>query len=742
MINIIYFNLEDSKNKFILNDVYNNFLNFLSKQTEKINVYLVTENPFQYKNFFNLCNAIIELGHYISLTCDVTQINQDLFAKFLQITVNKLIELEINLKLPLKQNFYEKIIELHNQYNLEAQNTKIYCELDEAYYNEIKNLKQKFEKTDFKFIIQRQKKNNNWKIYSNYIEEELKSNHWLRTEQQIDIPLSFANKQNSFIPESKICFCGSKCINIQADGIVKRCFTSQLYGWDELGNFAKSSEIRLLSENSPCFSVNKNCNCYKKLRSQGLIYDKEDIQIDNRTTKYDVAVVGYGWAYNYGAILTNYGLMNFLIKNGFNPLMVEKPRDFKNNNYTDEVYAQTFARKFNEKYFSHNLSRIYNNKNDMKALNSICNTFILGSDQTLRYDLHKSGQYYIGMDFLNDDKKRIAYSSGLGHFEYMGDEWYNVNLHYYLSKYDYIAVREPSTVNVLKEQFNVDAVNVIDPMYFIDINEYNYLASQSDDNCLKDCLLAFILTPDREYKKQLDKLAKVLSREVVVVAEYWNVDILKSYGFKNVICPSVETWINYIKNARFVVTDSFHAVYSLITMEKPFLLVVNNNVDFKRGLARFPIFTRVPEINKRIIYGIDKIGEYKYLFNEINFKQIKSIFDEQKNFSTEWLLNAINTPKCINTISSDENLRILHDKINILYEKINNLSYVFQNNNKRINEISDNINKFNLQIDKLISTNKFNQHKGFIQNLFSINNNNKHKIITILGIRIKIKGNR
>lgn len=287
MINIIYFNLEDSKNKFISNDVYNNFLNFLNTQTEKINVCLVTENPFQYANFFNLCNTIIELGHYISLICDVTRINKDLFAKFLKVTENRLMGLEINLKLPFKQDFYERIIELHEQYKLEPKNTQIYCELDEIYYNEIKGLKQKFKNTDFKFIIQRQKKNNNWKIYSNDIEEELKSNHWLRTEQQIDIPLSFANKPNSFVPESKICFCGSKFINVQANGIVKRCFTSQLNGWDELGNLEKSSEIRLLSENSPCFSVNNNCNCYKKLRSQGLIYDKEDIQIDNRTKKYD-----------------------------------------------------------------------------------------------------------------------------------------------------------------------------------------------------------------------------------------------------------------------------------------------------------------------------------------------------------------------------------------------------------------------------------------------------------------------
>lgn len=133
---------------------------------------------------------------------------------------------------------------------------------------------------------------------------------------------------------------------------------------------------------------------------------KGDFSRNSYDIKYDVAVVGFGWAHNYGAVLTNYGMMKYLQKIGLNPLMVEKPLDMNNNCYYDIIYTDMFARRFNQRHFPNNISRIYDDENDMRSLNGLVDTFILGSDQTLNYTLHKSAQYYIGMGFANNDKKK------------------------------------------------------------------------------------------------------------------------------------------------------------------------------------------------------------------------------------------------------------------------------------------------------------------------------------------------
>lgn len=394
------------------------------------------------------------------------------------------------------------------------------------------------------------------------------------------------------------------------------------------------------------------------------------------------------------------------------------------------------------------MTRIYNDKNDMRALNSVCDTFILGSDQVLRYDHNDSAQYYVGMDFLNDDKKKIAYSSGMGHFEYLGNEWARINLSYFLSKFDYVALREPSTVGVAYEQFGVNAINVVDPIYFIEREDYENLAKQTDEPLeLNEYILAFILTPDKGYVKELNELSRRMNLDVIVMAEYWNVDILKEMGFKNVIAPSVESWINHIINAKIIITDSFHAVYPFLTLRKQFLLVVNNNIDFKRGMARFPIFERIPELKERFVYDVENITTCEKLLEPINFDAICSVFDKEKEFSLQWLKNALFTTKTENKLTNDKSLKLIHDRLNCMHSEINDIV------SDKINaHIFDKIKELESKLDEIDKCNASLQDHKFskavkrfsnFEKIFSIKNvytnNVKRKVFTVLGIKFKFR---
>ena len=46
--------------------------------------------------------------------------------------------------------------------------------------------------------------------------------------------------------------------------------------------------------------------------TKDLIPKEEEQTVIAGEVNYDVAIIGFGWAHNYGAVLTNYGMMKYL----------------------------------------------------------------------------------------------------------------------------------------------------------------------------------------------------------------------------------------------------------------------------------------------------------------------------------------------------------------------------------------------------------------------------------------------
>ena len=115
-------------------------------------------------------------------------------------------------------------------------------------------------------------------------------------------------------------------------------------------------------------------------------------------------------------------------------------------------------------------------------------------------------------------------------------------------------------------------------------------------------------------------------------------------------------------------------------LQKQFLLVVNNDVDFKRGMARFPIFEEVSALKDRILYHINDISSYDQLMEPIDWNSIYKHFDKQKDFSIKWLKKSLAAKKTIKTTPDSISIEILHDKVNYLQEQIERLSNIISEN--------------------------------------------------------------
>lgn len=113
--------------------------------------------------------------------------------------------------------------------------------------------------------------------------------------------------------------------------------------------------------------------------------------------------------------------------------MLQKPADVWPGYPLGNTIPMNFARKH------YNISGIYADEEDMIRLNGRCDTFVVGSDQIFNPGLHLN---YSFLDFVENQKKKIAFATSFGHDEYNEKETDIIKRKYLLKRFSHIALRE------------------------------------------------------------------------------------------------------------------------------------------------------------------------------------------------------------------------------------------------------------------------------------------------------------
>lgn len=258
--------------------------------------------------------------------------------------------------------------------------------------------------------------------------------------------------------------------------------------------------------------------------------------------------------------------------------------------------------------------------------------FVVGSDQVWRKEYNQYLDNFF-FSFLEDrvDKKTLFYAAsfGIDNIDSTKDIIYK-KCFMYLKNTKAISVREESAVKILKDQANIDAKHVLDPTLLL--NKVDYLELIEDEDILvKDnVLMCYILDKTEEKTKIINKVNSHLKLNILEVMP----DKLfhsESRDIKKMIFPSVSKWIAGFRDAKFVVTDSFHGTAFSIIFNKPFIVIANK----ERGLSRFTSFLKIFGLENRIIFKLSDLDE-KLLY-EIDYSNINSIKQDWKNKSISFL---------------------------------------------------------------------------------------------------------
>lgn len=393
--------------------------------------------------------------------------------------------------------------------------------------------------------------------------------------------------------------------------------------------------------------------------------------------KYDVGIVGCGFSNNYGAILTNYALYEILKTFNLEPLMIDKPKMLTNGLFNDYHYTNTIARKFMNKYL--NVSQIYNDEQDLKALNEKCGFFVVGSDQIWNNGIYPPAWYYYFLNWVSDSKKKIAYATSFGndtlHFAEDEIRW---NTSYFLKKFDAVSTREDSGVAICKQEYDVDACQNLDPVFLLDTSKYDDLIKNAKGTVPKENYITTYLLDSTEWHYDFvenvkDKLNMPSYNFIDLTEDGATIDFEMNNIFNN---EMPEEFLKVFRNSKFIITNSFHGVCFSIIFNIPFICIPNKF----RGFTRFKSLLKLFNLEDRMIETLEELQEKPYLLDGLDYSKVNKILEREKKRSILWLKNAINMQKNMEPSSFDYLTQKIHDETcsmrEMQNENIKNLKFL------------------------------------------------------------------
>lgn len=252
---------------------------------------------------------------------------------------------------------------------------------------------------------------------------------------------------------------------------------------------------------------------------------------------------------------------------------------------------------------------------NLEGLNELYDAFVCGSDVIWSPKFNAgSGAYFLKFA----TKYAFSYAASFGTTE-LSDEYLN-SLQDRLSNLRQISLREQSGVDLVEHYTDYKAVRVVDPVLLFDRDEWSKMLSLPD---YKEGDYIFVYAA---YRNQLlDQFVESLQKKTGLRVIRGIYGPRQSFDYR-LYPPSPEKWLQQLRDARYVVTNSYHGTLFAAIFQKNFYTVLEDtgqgNISFRMreflsgvGLED-RIFNSVPEnldpgIGTHFDEAAVKIDEYK-----------------------------------------------------------------------------------------------------------------------------------
>lgn len=247
--------------------------------------------------------------------------------------------------------------------------------------------------------------------------------------------------------------------------------------------------------------------------------------------------------------------------------------------------------------------------------------YVVGSDQVWRPKYSpRLSNHFLGFLESTASIKRISYAASFGvdNWEYTPEQ--TAECKKLIAEFNAVSVREDSAVKLCKDNFGIEALQVLDPTLLVEKEEYVRLVERDKIPASNGTLLTYVLDKSSEKEEFIKRVALETGlKEVSIMPK----SLFRDAGRKKIddcIYPPVTAWLRGFMDAEYVITDSFHGTAFAIIFNKPFLALGN----MKRGMTRFSSLLKIFGLEERIILSANDLKIEK-LFAPIDFKHVNEI---------------------------------------------------------------------------------------------------------------------
>lgn len=299
---------------------------------------------------------------------------------------------------------------------------------------------------------------------------------------------------------------------------------------------------------------------------------------------------------------------------------------FKEDKESSKLY-----KSFREKYLDIDKDIFPLDKLDNKY-----DLYICGSDQIWNpggFETDKNKGYY----FANfTTKKKIAYAPSIGVSRI--PEEYELHYIHLLKGFSHLSAREEDGVKELSRISNKEVANVVDPTILLSKEQWiNLIVHSGYENNMEcsDYIILYLLTYNEDYVRFAESYAKRKNRELRIIHS-----ICVDFKGKNTEAAGPIQFLSLIRNASYVMTDSFHGTIFSLIFEKQFITFKRFKDNDKKGQ------------NSRIVNLLGKVNLQNRLldenqlttfhkFGKVDYTMVNKELNTLIQYSKDYLDNAI-----------------------------------------------------------------------------------------------------
>lgn len=225
---------------------------------------------------------------------------------------------------------------------------------------------------------------------------------------------------------------------------------------------------------------------------------------------------------------------------------------------------------------------VYNYKTISECLDQY-KVLICGGDQIWNDSGCETNIKVYTLQFTSDKIKKIAYAPSMAVLE--TTEQFKGIMREGMNQLDAISIREKRSLSILQSLTNKKIEVVVDPVLLLEKRDWDMV--EKSPKMKKKYIVCYLLGDNEQQRKAVSKIAKRLHLSIVTFPHMLANAVRKCdlfFGDIHDYTSGPREFIGLIKNAEFVITDSFHACVLSMIFQKPFVVFERNKFDEKGNM--------------------------------------------------------------------------------------------------------------------------------------------------------------